>query len=322
MTRWLALSFVLLLATPAWGQTAGDWTLATESVPADGDNISAGAQRIRETRARTRQRSETETCFGTAVSTGCDTADDGRHRLGSAKAFFVDTEPAAIHAADNAAGESTALDDARLWVASDQGEDNGDAGQSQGGRLYVYDATTADGHDGGAGAGWEPVVALTKVDYEEILYTATDSDWFDDGAWEDWDGGATSPADTICNATAPDEGNWRVFVEYSVNISTGTAGDSLAVRLCDRTTATCVGGAGGTVLQYTSCGDCGARTDRNPGPLANRYVADITKATTVDYSLEFRLQGGGTDRGDINVASAVTDDDADSWLRCWVEPRI
>ena len=321
MTRWLTLlvTLSLLWVGPAWGQSAGDWTNSFEASPADGDPISAGAGKIRGTRNETRDRSEVETCFGAQHGDGCATTDDGRHRLGSARSFFVATEPAAIHAADNTAGEAVTLDDARLWIASDQGEDSNGDSQEQGGRAYVYDATAADGHDG-TGA-FENVVALSMVDYAEVKVTDPDADWFTHTAWTSWNNAASAPA--TCDVTVPENGNWRVFAEFNVTLSSGTAGSHIAVRLCNATVATCVGGAGGTVLLYQGCEKCGDPTNNSPPGrgLSDKYVADATPNATAIFDLEMRLDDGGL-IGDINAAGSVTDDDPDSWLRCWVEPRI
>lgn len=109
---------------------ASTWNSAFETTPANTQSLALGATRVRELKDDVRKRLAVEMCFGTGFTgsaTNCTTADDGRMREGSARAFFQATAPTVLPVDDFLAIND--LDDGRILVDSDTND------------LYVYDAT-------------------------------------------------------------------------------------------------------------------------------------------------------------------------------------
>ena len=90
-------------------------TTSFEEKPQDTGFVSGGALKIRETRNEVRRRADVEHDWST-INVG--DLDSGRHRKGSARAFFQAGSPATMPYPDTN-GASSVLDDGRLWVDSD-----------------------------------------------------------------------------------------------------------------------------------------------------------------------------------------------------------
>ncbi len=152
------------------------WNSAFETTPSNTENISLGAQRIRETRNEARLRLDAEHDFGTFTGGNTDT---GRQRLGSARPFYQASAPTLLGATD--ALGSAALDSARLWIDSD------DAG------MKHYN-----------GSAWVPTAAMVAP----TVATATDASSFTCAAGAgatDWSGGVVSVA-------VPASGTYHAYI--------------------------------------------------------------------------------------------------------------
>lgn len=201
MTRlkiWLTLlSAILLLPTGAWAQEVWQAT-GFEDSPTNGDQVSAGAGKLRDTRLEVRSRGEVEHFWGDGED---DTDDDnGLHRLGSARCFIQAAAPTVLNDAaaehvntgaaaetdlDNAAFNSAAgtdddLGTGRCWI-DDDGADNttndectdaaapnacctaADTGtcDADDNKLYIYVGVAGDAGSPPTGyvAGWQEVIA-------------------------------------------------------------------------------------------------------------------------------------------------------------------
>ena len=111
MTRlkiWLALlSVSLLLPSTAWPEV---WASSGfEDSPANSDQASAGAGKIRDTRGEARKRLETEHFFGDTAASEDD--DNGLHRIGSARCYMQDEAPTGLFDSHSGIGLITDLTD-------------------------------------------------------------------------------------------------------------------------------------------------------------------------------------------------------------------
>ena len=120
--RYFALGFITLLLMGA------AWNSSFNSVPADSAAASGGALTIRNDKIETRNRLHTEHCFGDGFTdssvncSGTGSKDNGRHREGSALAFFEDTAPTTLGSSGSpvedydptGGGGSSALEAGRL----------------------------------------------------------------------------------------------------------------------------------------------------------------------------------------------------------------
>lgn len=119
--RKLALPFVMfvLLAAPFAWATLQTWDSGTfEASPANSDPVSQGDDKIRELKENIRERAEVEHLWGTISSGG----DNGRHREGSARAFYESSDPSALANSSTDTSGSGALDEGRLLRRSDTGD--------------------------------------------------------------------------------------------------------------------------------------------------------------------------------------------------------
>ncbi|KKL21064.1 hypothetical protein LCGC14_2449180, partial [marine sediment metagenome] len=111
MTRlkiWLALLSVnLLLPSTAWPEV---WAASGfEDSPADSDQASAGAGKIRDTRGEARKRLEVEHFFGDTAASEDD--DNGLHRIGAARCYMQDAAPTGLFDSHSGIGLITDLTD-------------------------------------------------------------------------------------------------------------------------------------------------------------------------------------------------------------------
>lgn len=109
-----------LLSVSPWAVAAFlTWDASFEATPANTDPVSQGDDRIRDLKENVRERLESEHYFGTLASAG----DTGRHREGSAVAFYAAADPVSMPFAD-AQGLTTlgAADEGRLAYRSDTGQ--------------------------------------------------------------------------------------------------------------------------------------------------------------------------------------------------------
>lgn len=159
--RWTEKLILILLLLGTLGIA---WNAALELDPADSNPVSEGAQNIRETRIETRGRLHTEHCFGsgfTDSNVGCagtGSVDNGRHREGSALAFFEDTAPTTLGDGPGGTsvedfdptggGGSSTLEQGRMWFDSNDSN-----------RLTVWDT---------AGPSFEPVLVQTASVLEDM----------------------------------------------------------------------------------------------------------------------------------------------------------
>lgn len=213
------------------------WNAGFEADPAATDAISQGYLRIQETKNETRNRSETEHCFGSFDATGCVASDDGRHRLGSALPFYSDAEtfasglpttPTTLNVPDNAADSD--LDDGRLLCAIEAGlPDSPNEGEHDGCRLYVQDDDAQT--DAGTGDNrWEDVVALSIVDSDQATSTRTDT--IATGADEAWATTGGVPANGVeCNV--PEEGNYEIVVTLNLKYMTDSSNGIIRTDLLE-----------------------------------------------------------------------------------------
>jgi hypothetical protein len=107
--------FAIQVGVAAVWNTGG--TTSFEEKPQNTAFVSGGAEKIRETRNEVRRRADVEHDWSTA---NVGDTDSGRHRKGSARAFFQATAPTAMPYADTG-GSTTLLDEGRLWIDSDDG---------------------------------------------------------------------------------------------------------------------------------------------------------------------------------------------------------
>jgi hypothetical protein len=121
------------------------WDTTFNNTPVDGDGAGGGNEEIQDTRKETANRANTEHAWNSTSIDG-EPIDTGRHREGSARAFYESAQPTTLKAADYSPTTSTspnngsnALDPGRLWVDSDNKQ------------LYV---------NTGAGATWSPVTTI------------------------------------------------------------------------------------------------------------------------------------------------------------------
>ena len=142
----LTLLSAALIGSPAWSQEV--WNAGTfETSPANGDQASAGAGKIRDTRIEVRQRMDVEHNIGDADG---DDDDNGLHRHGSARAFLQDSAPTVLKGVtdpdtqtlfpdyDNTGGTGEGdLDDPATNSASQAEDDVGD------GRIW-FDANDSN----------------------------------------------------------------------------------------------------------------------------------------------------------------------------------
>lgn len=163
------------------------WNSAFETTPSNTENISLGAQRIRETRNESRLRLDAEHDFGTFTGGNSDT---GRQRLGSARPFYQSTGPTVLGATD--ALGSASLDTGRLWIDTD------DVG------LRHYN-----------GSSWVATAAMIAP----TVATATDAG----GAACVAGGGATDWGGGVVSVAVPAAGTYHVYVFGHQTVERGSA---------------------------------------------------------------------------------------------------
>ena len=114
---WVALIILTLIGVGGglgWAYTE-EWSSDFEAVPADNDQASEGAQRIRNLKLDVRERLEDEHDWGTPNLT-----DTGVHLEGSARCWMQDAEPASTPG-------GLTIDNGSLWYETDES------------KWYVYD---------------------------------------------------------------------------------------------------------------------------------------------------------------------------------------
>lgn len=171
------------------------WDSSFENDPGNSDDRSEGALRIRETRQEASDRLETEHDAGPDHISGGG-SDDGRHLEGSARAFYVTSNPTTLN--DPASTAIGASDSGRIAVRSDQQN-----------RALVWD---------GVATAWEPlrtasisateaaILTLGAGGHDGMVAFATDTrrTWISDGSsWQVAAGDeAVSDTDTTTTTVA------------------------------------------------------------------------------------------------------------------------
>ena len=101
------------------------WDASFIGTPTNTESVSGGNEEIQDTRKETANRGNTEHAWN-STSIDSEPVDTGRHREGSARAFYEAASPTTLKTADYVPSTSTnpnngsnALDAGRLWVDSD-----------------------------------------------------------------------------------------------------------------------------------------------------------------------------------------------------------
>lgn len=175
------------------------------SVPASGDQVSAGPDRFHDTKQQTELRLTTEVNFGSGYSSN----DSGRNRLGSARPFYQNTAPAALISSVVDAAGSSALDSGRLWIDTDDLN-----------RLWVYDLGSTS---------WKPVTAQAGIYTEAVENTAAT---YAASAWR------TVASVSVTTPTAfTNSAKWQVIVTGKFVGYGNGAGQNAAVDIYDGATS-------------------------------------------------------------------------------------
>ena len=240
------------------------WDSTFDTTPAGSENVSTGAQRIRESRLQTRQRLEVEHFYGSGTDGFND--DNGLHRVGSARAFYDGTAPTVLgwlpsgapgttiadmnnadpdtafdgvaDLDDSATNSGGALEDdvghGRLWMDQDGPDDTGSTDDDM--KLYGYVGVA--GNDNGA---WAELIAQHDNTQElEYIKPGAKNLVINGGAFDAMDGDGDTSSTTVAQgwtnvgsatigyaATDATEGN-----HYEMNVTdSGTGGDSVTLLL-------------------------------------------------------------------------------------------
>lgn len=186
----------------------GEWTSTFQAERTDSSTIGTTDDAENQHRRFVQERGVVEHDWGTS-SLGGGLSDTGRHKPGSARAFWQDAAPTRLRLFDNSGDDpgGAALlgtdDTGRFWVDTNGGN-----------KLWAWNGTAFE--EVSAAATWPSPVNTVSVDATAL----TDSGYTVLGGW-----GAT------LQIVLPAEGTWRVFAHAQVYIVNGTGGNDRLARV-------------------------------------------------------------------------------------------
>ena len=262
----------------------GDWTSTWQANASDASTISTTDDFLNETKLYTQERGVIEHDWGTS-SLGSGLTDGGRHKPGSARAFYQDATPQRLRQFDNTLEDAASWavldsdDGGRLWVETDNNN-----------KLWVYD---------GAGV-WEEVGATPSWP-SSINVSSVDNTTISDSSYT-----ALTGFPSALDIVTPAEGTWQCFIHVRVPVTNASGSANRLCRVELQRDGTHADGDEQTVHSDQGDGD-GYRTFN--------LMSSFTAVAGTTYTFTIRAQASGANVAYGGGAMLTGGDTVNRWHR-------